>query len=119
MVLASTCSLLCNSAATIRRAVWGYGNFLLSYCPSYPANTSDATSAANEQLTDVAQVSSLLLAPSSKAAGPKGSGPREASTDDLMAAANVLVRSRELLDTLSGKLAAADAPVGCDDTMLH
>jgi hypothetical protein len=64
-------------------------------------------------------VSSLLLAPSSKEAGPKGSGPREASTDDLMAAANVLVRSRELLDTLSGKLAAADAPVGCDDTRSH
>ena len=57
------------------------------------------------------QVQALLLAPSTREAGPKGCGPREASADDLMAAANVLVRSRELLDTLSAKLGTADAPV--------
>jgi hypothetical protein len=58
-----------------------------------------------------AQVKLLLLAPSSAEVGPKGSGPREASLDDLLDAALVLIKSRELLDTLSGKLAASAAPV--------
>lgn len=64
--------------------------------------------------TCVHQVKALLLAPSkSQAAGAKGQGPRDASSDDLLAAAQVLIRSRELLETLSGKLKALDAPVGC------
>lgn len=58
------------------------------------------------------QVQALLLAPSSAEASPKGSpGPREASTDDLLDAAAVLIKSRELLEVLGGKLGAAAVPV--------
>lgn len=57
------------------------------------------------------QVKALLLVASSAEAGPQGSGPREASTDDLLDAAKVLIKSRELLDVLSGKLAATAVPV--------
>jgi hypothetical protein len=57
------------------------------------------------------QVKLLLLAPFSAEGGPRGSGPREASLDDLLDAAQVLMKSRELLDALSWKLAATAAPV--------
>lgn len=59
----------------------------------------------------VLQVKLLLLAPSSAEVGPGKSGPREASSDDLLDAAQVLIKSRELLDALGGKLAATTAPV--------
>jgi hypothetical protein len=113
-----TCSLLVTSCNYLHGCV-GLRSKLSGCCPSYPTDTSSSTSAITKPLTAIAQVSSLLLAPSSKEAGAKGCGPREASTDDLMSAANVLVRSRELLDTLSGKLAAVDAPVRCDVDMPH
>lgn len=57
------------------------------------------------------QVRALLLASSSKQAGPGGTGPREASTDDVMRAADALVKSKELLGALKKKLANAAAPV--------
>jgi hypothetical protein len=70
-------------------------------------------------------VQALLLAPSSEEAGPKGVGPREASGDALLRAAQALIKSRELLDALAGKLNAVDVPVGwldhqaCIQTRLH
>jgi len=57
------------------------------------------------------QVKALVLTSSSKQAGPGGTGPREASTDDVMRAADALVKSKELLGALKKKLANAAVPV--------
>jgi len=56
------------------------------------------------------EVKALLLAPSDSQAGAKGSSPRVASRDDVMAAADALLKSKELLGVLKKKLANAAAP---------
>lgn len=63
------------------------------------------------------QVKALLLAASSSEVGPKGQGPHEPSSEELLKAAKALTKSRELLDVLAGKLAATQVPVRMQDSV--